>query len=63
MHKGEESTMHDEVFAPMARLDTVRFLIALAAHKGWEMHHMDAKSAFLMVSSRKKCLCSNQMVL
>ena len=25
---------YDEVFAPVARLDTVRFLIALAAHEG-----------------------------
>ena len=31
----------------MARLDSVRLLIALAAHEGWEVHHMDVKSAFL----------------
>jgi hypothetical protein len=35
------------VFAPVARLDTLRLLIALAAHNGWEMHHMDVKSTFL----------------
>jgi hypothetical protein len=38
---------YDEVFAPVARLDTVRLLISLAALKGWEVHHMDVKSAFL----------------
>jgi hypothetical protein len=38
---------YDEVFAPVARLDTVRLLIALATHKGWEMHHLDVKSAFM----------------
>jgi hypothetical protein len=38
---------YDEVFAPVARLDTIRLLIALAAHKGWEVHHLDVKSAFL----------------
>lgn len=38
---------YDEVFAPVARMDTVRLLIALAAHEGWEVHHMDVKSAFL----------------
>lgn len=38
---------YDEVFAPVARLETVRLLAALAAHEGWEMHHMDVKSAFL----------------
>lgn len=37
----------DEVFAPVARLETVRLLISIAAHEGWEVHHMDVKSAFL----------------
>uniref|UniRef100_A0A8R7UZY5 Reverse transcriptase Ty1/copia-type domain-containing protein n=1 Tax=Triticum urartu TaxID=4572 RepID=A0A8R7UZY5_TRIUA len=37
----------DEVFAPVARIETVRLLIALAAHMDWEIHHMDVKSAFL----------------
>ena len=38
---------YDEVFAPVARLDMVRLLIALAVHEGWEVHCMDIKSAFL----------------
>ncbi|XP_024316275.1 uncharacterized protein LOC100822297 isoform X1 [Brachypodium distachyon] len=38
---------YDEVFAPVARLETVRMLAARAAQEGWEMHHMDVKSAFL----------------
>ncbi|KAD6795740.1 hypothetical protein E3N88_06636 [Mikania micrantha] len=37
----------DEVFAPVARLETVRLIIALAAQRGWEVHHLDVKSAFL----------------
>lgn len=37
----------EEVFAPVARMETVRLLLALAARKGWEVHHMDVKSAFL----------------
>jgi hypothetical protein len=37
----------DEVFAPVARMETVRLLLALAAHSRWEVHHMDVKSAFL----------------
>ncbi|KAE8803358.1 putative polyprotein [Hordeum vulgare] len=37
----------EEVFAPVARFDSVRLLTALAAHHGWEVHHMDVKSAFL----------------
>jgi hypothetical protein len=37
----------DEVFAPVARLESVRMMVALAAHEGWEVHHMDVKSTFL----------------
>jgi hypothetical protein len=37
----------EDVFAPIARMDSVRLLIALAAHHSWEVHHMDVKSAFL----------------
>jgi hypothetical protein len=38
---------YDEVFTLVARIDTIRLLIALAAHKGWEVHHLDVKSDFL----------------
>jgi hypothetical protein len=38
---------YDEVFAPVARLDSIRLLIALAAHQSWSIHHLDVKSAFL----------------
>jgi hypothetical protein len=38
---------YDEVFAPMVRMEAVRLLLALAAHEGWEVHHMDVKTAFL----------------
>ncbi|WVZ91404.1 hypothetical protein U9M48_037581 [Paspalum notatum var. saurae] len=37
----------EEVFAPVARLDSVRALAAVAAHEGWQLHHLDVKSAFL----------------
>jgi hypothetical protein len=37
----------DEVFAPVAHLESVRVMLALAAHEHWEVHHMDVKSAFL----------------
>jgi len=37
----------EEVFAPVARIETVRVLLALAAQGGWEVHHMDVKSTFL----------------
>jgi hypothetical protein len=37
----------EEVFAPVARIETVRLLIAIAAQRGWKVHHMDVKSTFL----------------
>jgi hypothetical protein len=37
----------EEVFAPVARLETVRLLISIAAQEQWEIHHMDVKSTFL----------------
>jgi hypothetical protein len=37
----------EEAFAPVARLESVRLLIALAAQFGWKIHQMDVKSAFL----------------
>jgi hypothetical protein len=37
----------EEVFAPVARLDTIRLILALAANRGWQIHHLDVKSAFL----------------
>jgi hypothetical protein len=36
-----------EVFAPVVRMESVRLLLAMAATKEWEVHHMDVKSAFL----------------
>jgi hypothetical protein len=37
----------DEVFAPVARMESVRLVLALAADEGWEVHHMDVKTTFL----------------
>ncbi|KAD3337417.1 hypothetical protein E3N88_32937 [Mikania micrantha] len=37
----------DEVFAPVACMETVRMILALAATDGWQVHHLDVKSAFL----------------
>lgn len=37
----------EEVFAPVARIETIRFIVAIAASNGWEIHHLDIKTAFL----------------
>ena len=31
----------------MARIESVHVLIVLVAQEGWQVHHMDMKSAFL----------------
>jgi hypothetical protein len=43
-----------EVYAPVAKLDLVRMLLALAAQEEWMVHHMDVKSAFLNRDLRKE---------
>lgn len=38
---------YTEVFAPVARLDTIRLILALAAQNSWSVFQLDVKSAFL----------------
>jgi hypothetical protein len=43
----QEGIDFKEVFAPVACMESVRILLILAAQEGWQVHHMDVKSAFL----------------
>jgi len=43
----QEGVDFDEVFAPVARMESIWMLLAVAAREGWLVHHMDVKSAFL----------------
>ena len=38
---------YNETFAPVAKMDSIRLSLAIAASKQWEVHHMDVKCAFL----------------
>ncbi|WVZ93487.1 LOW QUALITY PROTEIN: hypothetical protein U9M48_039462 [Paspalum notatum var. saurae] len=37
----QEGIDFDDAFAPVARMESVRLLLALAAQEGWHVHHMD----------------------
>ena len=37
----------NETFAPVAHMDTVRTVLAIATQNKWQVHQMDVKSAFL----------------
>nr|GEU83935.1 ribonuclease H-like domain, reverse transcriptase, RNA-dependent DNA polymerase [Tanacetum cinerariifolium] len=43
----EHSIDCEEVFAPVARMETIRLLLTIAANNKWEVHHLDVKYAFL----------------
>jgi len=43
----QEGIDYDDAFAPVARMESVRVVLTLAAQEGWQVHHMDVKSAFL----------------
>ena len=38
---------YNKTFSPVARMDSIRMVLAIATSKKWEVHHMDVKSAFL----------------
>ncbi|KAI0991259.1 hypothetical protein K3495_g16928, partial [Podosphaera aphanis] len=43
----QPGTDYDDTYAPVARFDSLRLLLALATHKGWTPRQLDVKSAFL----------------
>lgn len=43
----KEGIDFDEVFAPVARMETIRILIALGTQRSWPIYQLDVKSAFL----------------
>jgi hypothetical protein len=43
----KEGIDYEETFAPVARLESIRILLAFSVAKGFKLHQMDVKSAFL----------------
>ena len=42
-----EGVDFDETFAPIARIESIRVLLALACHLKFKLYQMDVKAAFL----------------
>ena len=42
-----EGVDYDETFSPVARMETVRILLALACHLKFKLYQMDVKTTFL----------------
>ena len=42
-----ERVVFDEIFASVARLESIRILLAIASHLNFKLYQMDVKSAFL----------------
>ena len=38
---------YHETFAPVAKMDSIRLVLEIAASKHWEVHHMDVKFSFI----------------
>ena len=49
----------DETYAPVARLESIRILLAYATYHGFKIYQMDVKSASSIDLSRKRSMLSN----
>ena len=47
VYNQEEGIGYEDSFAPVARIEAIRILIAFAAHMEFKLYQMDVKSAFL----------------
>eukprot|EP00253_Pinus_taeda_P026288 PITA_26288 len=48
-YKQQYGRDYEETFAPVARMETVRVVMSIAAQNKWKVYQMDVKSAFLNV--------------
>jgi hypothetical protein len=48
-----------ETYAPVARFESIRILLAYATYHGFKLYQMDVKSAFLNGPIKKRSMLSN----
>ena len=59
----KEGVDYEETFAPIARLEAIRILLAFAASKGFKMYQMDVKSAFIYVYIEEEVYVKQPLIL
>jgi hypothetical protein len=52
----KERVDFDDVFTPVARMESVWLILAVTTHEDYKVHHMDVKSTFLNWELQKKYL-------
>ena len=50
------------MFSLVARLESIRILIAIVAQANWELHHLDVKTTFLNEEITKTSISPNRKV-
>jgi hypothetical protein len=58
-----EGIDYNETFSPIAKMNSIRLVLALAASHKWEVHQMDVKSAFLHEDLQKKYTWNNLLAM
>jgi hypothetical protein len=54
---------YEETYSPIAKMTTVRTIIAMATTKGWCLHQMDVKNVFLHGDLQEMCTWNNHQVM
>ena len=55
-----EGVDYDETFAPVARMESIRILLALTCHLKFKLYQMDVKIAFLNGLLKEDVYVANQ---
>ena len=59
----EEDIDYDETYAPIARLEAIRMLLAYASYMNFKLYQMDVKSIFLNGFIEEEAMLNNLRVL